>query len=135
MRRLIIMALGAAVPTAVAAAIPSALQVVATGQWEISGAPGAKEPVRMCVSDILALAQFEHRGRKCTRNVLSDKPGSVLVHYSCGGADFGQSQIDVVTPRALSISTQGISDQLPFSYVIQAHRIGDCTTAASSPHH
>jgi hypothetical protein len=43
--------------------------------------------------------------------------------------------MDVITPRALRISTQGISDQLPFNYVLQAHRIGECQKSASSTHH
>lgn len=103
--------------------------------WEISGAPGTQTPVRQCVADILALAQFEHRGRNCTRNILSDSARSTLINYSCGPAGFGQTQIDVITPRSLRISTQGISDQLPFNYVLQARRVGDCTKTASVTHH
>ncbi|MGE5564141.1 MAG: DUF3617 domain-containing protein [Bacillota bacterium] len=136
MRKLLILALVTAVPAgAYAAAQSAALAKVAGGMWEVSGAPGAQSPVRQCVADILALAQFEHRGRSCSRSVISDKGNSTVVSYSCGPSDFGQTQIDVVTPRALRISTQGISDQLPFNYVIQAHRVGDCEKTASSSRH
>jgi hypothetical protein len=121
--------------TAIAAAPPSALTDVAAGLWEISGAPGTQAPVRQCVPDILALAQFEHRGLNCTRKVLSDSARSTLVNYSCGSAGFGQSQIDVITPRSLRISTQGISEQLPFNYVLQARRVGDCSKNASVMRH
>ena len=107
------------------AAQSSALAKVASGLWEIT-VPGAKAPVRQCVADVLALAQFEHRSNNCTRSVISDKGDTVTVSYKCGAAGFGQSELSVVTPRSLRISTQGISDQLPFNYVLQAHRLGDC---------
>jgi len=127
MRKSLALALGIAVPVAALAANPpSALTGVAAGLWEISGAPGTQAPVRQCVADILALSEYEHRGHACSRKVLSDAGRSTLINYTCGSAGFGQTQIDVITPRSLRISTQGISDQLPFGYTVQAHRIGDC---------
>jgi hypothetical protein len=134
MRRGLILAAAILLPgAALAAAPPAALAKVAGGLWEITGARGAQSPVRECVGDIQALAQFEHRTRTCTRTVLSDKGDSTVISYSCGADDFGQSQIDVITPRSLRISTQGISDELPFNYVIQARRVGDCAKTPS-PH-
>ena len=125
-----------AIPAALAvAAPPAALSRVAGGLWEISGVPGASAPVLQCFADVLMMAQFEHRARNCSRTVLSDKGESTVITYSCGPSDFGQSQIDVITPRALTIRTQGISDQLPFNYVIEARRVGDCWKNTSpSPH-
>lgn len=114
---------------------PSALTQAQPGIWEISGAPGAKAPVRQCVADIAALARFEHRAKTCTANVIKDDGTSTSIQYSCGGAGFGNSEIQVITPRSLRISTQGISDGLPFNYVLQAHRIDDCPkNIASTPH-
>jgi len=101
------------------------------GEWELSGVPGTKGPVRECVANLRTLAQYEHRSRSCTGQVISDKGTSTVIQYSCGGAGFGRTQIDVLTPRSLRISTQGISDNLPFNYVLQARRVGDCGTAAS----
>src|SRR5690349_1365270 len=135
MRRSVILALGLAVPVAASAAVPSALQKVAGGLWEISGAPGAQAPVRQCVTDVLALAEYEHRGKPCSRSVIHDGPSSTKLNYQCGPAGFGESEVDVITPRSLRIATQGISDQLPFSYVLQARRVGDCTKTASPPRH
>ena len=135
MRRLVILA-GAAVPAAALAATPpSALAQVAGGLWEVSGVPGAQAPVRQCFTDVLTFAQFEHRTRNCSRTVLSDKDGSTVINYRCGPSNFGQSEIDVITPRSLRIATQGISDQLPFNYVLQARRVGDCAKSPSSPRH
>ena len=119
----------------VAAAPPSALSKVAGGLWEISGVPGTLTPVRQCITDVLTLAQFEHRSRNCARSVLKDEPNSTRINYDCGGAGFGETQLDVITPRSLKISTQGISDQQPFNYVLQARRVGDCAKTTSSIHH
>ena len=132
------MILGAAIAipaAALAATVPSALSHIAGGLWEVSGAPGAQTPIRQCFADVQILAQFEHRARNCSRTVLSDNGTSTVIDYRCGPSDFGQSQVDVVTPRALRIATQGISDQLPFNYVIQARRVGECEKNVSSPRH
>lgn len=136
MRRPVILGLAFAVAgVGIAASQPSALANVSGGLWEITGAPGTQHPIRQCVTDILALAQFEHRGQNCSRNVLSDSQSTTRIDYKCGAAGFGQTQVDVITPRSLRISTQGISDQLPFNYVLQARRVGDCEKSSSTPHH
>ena len=135
MRRSTILALAILTPVVAAAAAPSALEKVAGGMWEISGAPGVQAPVRQCVPDVTALAQFEHRSRNCARSVTSDHGNSAVINYRCGDGAFGQSQLDVITPRSLRISTQGISDQLPFSYVLQARRVGDCEKSPSATRH
>ena len=128
MRHRVILAGAIALPAAaLSAAPPSALAKIAGGIWEISGAPGSQQPIRQCVTDVQSLAQFEHRNRTCSRNVVSDSGSSTVINYTCGSGNFGRSQIDVVTPRSLRIATQGISDRLPFNYVIQARRVGDCT--------
>jgi hypothetical protein len=79
--------------------------------------------------------QFEHRGRSCPGKTLSDGPSSSVVEYSCGAAGFGHSKVDVITPRSLRIDTQGVSDNLPFRYVFQARRVGDCPATASAARH
>ncbi len=122
---ILLLALG--MPGAAMATAPSALAQVSGGLWEITGEPGMTRPVRQCVADVLLLAQYEHRGKSCARTVLHDEGSSVTINYKCGAAGFGESEIEVITPRSLRISTQGISDQLPFNYVLQARRIGDCS--------
>jgi hypothetical protein len=135
MRRSVILALSSLPPVAAAAAVPSALSQVTGGLWEITGLPGAHAAVRQCVGDVLTFAQFEHHDRTCSRSVLSNAASSSTFSYSCGPGDFGQSEIDVITPRSLRISTQGVSQQLPFNYVLQARRVGDCAKSASSSRH
>jgi hypothetical protein len=119
----------------IAAAPPSALNQAQPGMWEISGAPGATTPVRQCVADIAALARFEHRAKACVAKIVKDDGSSTSIQYSCGGAGFGNSEIDVITPRSLRISTQGISDGQPFNYVLQARRIDDCSKSTISARH
>ena len=119
----------------IAAQQPSALAQAQPGLWEISGAPGARAAVRQCVADVAALARFEHRSNSCTAKLLKDAGSSAEIDYSCGGAGFGHSKVEVITPRSLRISTQGISGGLPFNYVLQARRIDDCPKTASSARH
>jgi len=102
------------------------------GLWEISGVPGMKAPVRQCVADVAALARFEHRGKTCTAKVLKNDGSEAAIEYSCGSAGFGHSDIEVITPRSLRISTQGISDGLPFNYILQARRIDECPRSTSA---
>ena len=114
---------------------PALFGQIAPGLWEISGLSGAKVPTRECVMDTAALARYEHRSRACTMKVTSDSPTSTVVDYSCGGAGFGHTKIDLITPRSLRIETQGVSDNLPFSYVLQARRVGDCPPVNTAARH
>ena len=121
--------------TLIAAAQPSALAQTQPGLWEISGAPGTKAPIRQCVAEVAALAHFEHRSKACSARILKDAGSLTQIDYSCGGAGFGHSEIEVLTPRSLRISTQGISDGLPFNYVLQARRVDSCPKSASFTRH
>ena len=124
-----------AIGAAAVAQRPAALAKAAPGLWEIAGLPGAKTPARECVSDVLALAQFEHRRQSCTRSVISDDQVSTVIQYNCAGGGFGRSKMTMITPRSIRIETQGISDNLPFNYVLQARRVGDCSKTASAARH
>jgi hypothetical protein len=129
----IVTAAGAAAMLALTAAQQAGpLAQASPGLWEISGAEGAKSPIRQCISDLSVLAQFEHRGRNCSSRVISSSASSTVIEYRCGGAGFGRSKIDVITPRNLRVDTQGISNNLPFGYVLQARRVGDCPAKTSS---
>jgi hypothetical protein len=122
----LLMAACAAALALAAAGQPSALAQLQPGLWEISGVSGATAPTRQCIADVAALARFEHRAKACSATTLKDGGNAAQIDYSCGPAGFGHSDVTVLTPRSLRISTQGISDGLPFNYVLQAHRLGDC---------
>ena len=128
----LILAAGAGgVLTLSAAQRPLALSRVEGGLWEIDRlGPGARP--RVCVSDPVWFASYEHRGKSCTRVVISDDSQGTLIHYTCGAGGFGRSKVNVLTPRSLRIETQGISEGLPFNYVLQARRVGDCAARQAS---
>ena len=114
---------------------PAALTEVSGGMWEVSGIPN-QQPLRACFADSMLLAQVEHRGKKCAATVIKDSETKTVIEYRCPGGGFGRSNITIITPRSLRIETQGISDNFPFGYVAQAHRIGDCAGGqASNPTH
>ena len=96
----------------VAAASPSALSQAQGGLWEI--ARNGSSPVRLCLANPAALAQFEHRSANCSRTVIRDSGTTTTIRYSCAGGNFGQSDLTLVTPRSLRVETQGISANAPF---------------------
>jgi hypothetical protein len=108
----------------VAAALPSALAGAEGGLWEISRR-GA-QPVKLCVANPVALAQFEHRNDNCTQDVVRDSGSDATINYKCAGGGFGHSTLRLVTPRSLRVETQGIAGNAPFKYVFQARRLGNC---------
>jgi hypothetical protein len=108
-----------------AAVRPAVLSQAAGGLWEVSGGPGSRTQ-RICVPDTYLLAQYEHRKSSCSRIVVRDTRSSAEIHYTCTGGGFGQSTIGLLTPRSLRIETQGISNNAPFHYTLQARRVGNC---------
>lgn len=122
------LALGAAQPIGL-------LGKVQPGLWEIDGMPEASEPVKQCITDVAALARYEHRAKTCTAKTIRDNGTISAVEYSCGASEFGHSEVELLTPRSLKISTQGISGGMPFNYVLQAHRLGDCPAGGAMKHH
>jgi hypothetical protein len=126
----LVLAAGAAAFALIGATqLPSGLSQAQPGLWEISGLPGTAAPVRQCVADMAQLARFEHRARNCSLRIVRDTGSTGEVDYSCGPAGFGHSQVTLLTPRSLRIATQGISDGLPFNYVLQARRVAECAPA------
>ncbi len=110
---------------ALAAAVsPSALSNAQGGLWEV--ARNGSAPVRLCLANPTALAQFENRDANCSRTVIRDGDTTATIHYTCAGGNFGQSDLTLVTPRSLRVTTQGISANAPFKYTFQARRVGDC---------
>ena len=105
---------------------PKALAAASPGLWEISGQPGAAAPRRMCVRNVASLAQIEQQRGQCARVVIRDLPTKTEIHYTCTEGGFGQSTIELITPRSLRIETQGIAESAPFHYVFQARRVGEC---------
>lgn len=126
-RKLALVGLGsAALLLALAAAQrPASLANIEGGLWEVDPfGPGAS--AKLCIADPMTFASYEHRGKTCTRVVISDGPNGAVIHYTCPGGGFGRSTVKALTPRSLRVETQGIAGNAPFQYVFQARRVGDC---------
>lgn len=106
-----------------AARLPSAM--IGSGLWEVARNAGVRGE-RLCLVDPSVLTQWEHRRAQCRRTLVSAAGERAEVNYTCRGGDFGTSKVQVLTPRTLRISTQGISRGYPFAYVIHARRLGNC---------
>jgi len=113
----------------VAASVPRALAPAAGGLWDVSTSATGHNPTRLCVASPDVLAQFEHRNGRCTRSVIRDSGTSTEINYTCTDGGFGRSAMTLITPRSLTIDTQGISGGLPFHYKLYARRMGDCSGA------
>ena len=108
----------------------------APGLWEITGVPGTKAPVRECIGDLVVARPVRaSRAQLRTKRVISDGASATTVEYRCRDGGFGRSTIGPVTPRTLRIDTQGISDGLPFGYVVQARSVGECPAQATAAAH
>jgi hypothetical protein len=70
--------------------------------------------------------QLEHRGRPCSHLLVSQDERSATVHYTCPASGYGHTVLKLETPRLAQIDTQGIVEGSPFSYRLQARRIGAC---------
>lgn len=107
-----------------AAALPGPLR--GGGLWEVSTKASGAGSSRHCLADSALLTQWEHRRAPCSRQVLAASPERATVQYRCAGGDFGTSRAELVTPRSVRVTTQGIAAGLPFGYTIYARRIGSC---------
>ena len=102
-----------------------ALAKLERGRWQIIDKPGAAAR-SICLGDPVALVQLEHRGASCGREVLASEASAATVQYTCPGRGFGHTSIRVETPRLARIDTQGLADGRPFSYRVEARRVGGC---------
>ena len=109
-----------------AAAGPRALAPAAGGLWEVGRSATGQNARPTCIARPIALSQWEHRGGRCTRVIISDAGNKAVIHYTCADGGFGRSEMTLVTPRTLRIATQGISRDGPFNYVLHARRVGNC---------
>ena len=95
------------------------------GLWEVSARQ--RRPIATIASRTRSCSPSTSIcGRNCTRDVIRNQRAAAEIHYTCSGGAFGQSNVELLTPRSLRIETQGISDNAPFHYVLQARRIGNC---------
>lgn len=106
---------------------PTALAGLQNGIWELRDTRrSSRTPEHICVRDTARLIQIHHAGNACPRRVLSEDSRSVTIRYECAGSGWGQTTINVETPRLIRIDTQGIDGGSPFHNAYEARRTGDC---------
>lgn len=108
----------------------TALSRLEPGLWQLRDLDDAGAPAQsICVADPNMLMQVQHRNSPCSRMVLSNDAKGATVHYTCPANGFGRTTLRVETPRLAKIDTQGISDNAPFAYRLEARRTGACQAA------
>jgi hypothetical protein len=104
----------------------AALDKLERGRWQVRELNGATRSAALCLGDPAILMRFEHRGAACRSDTVADGAAAATVQYSCPGRGFGHSKVRVETPRLVRVDTQGLSQGRPFSYRLEARRIGAC---------
>jgi hypothetical protein len=94
------------------------------GRWQLRDSAGA--PRSICLADPTALIQLEHEGVSCRQEVVASDKGGATVQYSCPDRGFGHTAVRIETPRLARIDTQGLVDGRPFSYRVEARKVGNC---------
>lgn len=96
------------------------------GQWELRLRDGTRTTYPLCVDSGRRLLQLRHPTASCDRLIVTDQPELVTVQYTCRGQGYGRTSIRRETNRLVQIETQGIAQGLPFDFLAEARRIGDC---------
>ena len=67
------------------------------------------------------LTQIQHGDAPCSRYVVRSMPNSVTVSYSCRAGQ-GLTTIRKESPELIQIQSQGIRNNAPFSFSVEAAR-------------
>ena len=101
-----------------------ALAMLQPGLWQLK--TEGQPPRNACIADPHALIQLRHRADACGRLVIANERLTATIHYSCPGAGWGRTTVKVETPRLARIDTQGIAENEPFAFTVEARRLGPC---------
>ncbi len=128
----------AARPSAVVQSAPPAVEALASvqsGRWELRSRTDASLNRAFCMTDPSVLLQLRHSTSRCSRFVVSSDARNATVTYSCPMGGNGRTVIKVETPRLVQVETQGIADNAPFAFSVEARRIGDCASTIGGVAH
>jgi hypothetical protein len=120
------MVAGFAAPVLAARQPLAMLDEVESGRWELRMRDPAGAVERICMRDARRLIQMRHPFDNCERLIVNDTPTDVTVQYTCRGRGYGRTHIRRESNRLLQVDSQGIAEGLPFAFVAEARRIGDC---------
>lgn len=104
-----------------------ALAQIERGRWQLANPTETETPLdSICLGDPILLLKLEHPGIACSHEVVASAANSGSIHYTCPGRGFGRTSIRVETRRLVKIDTQGIANNHPFAYRVQARHVGPC---------
>lgn len=115
-----------AVPAVAQAPTLAMLGQIEPGRWELRMRAPESGVRHVCVQDGRELIQLRHPWPNCQKVVVRDTTLEVAVQYTCKGHGYGLTRIRRETARLVQVDSQGIVDGLPFAFVAEGRRIGDC---------
>ena len=119
--------LAAASPAAQKDPALSALRQLEPGMWQLRDLDDRNAaPRTICVADPERLLQVQHVADRCSRVVHRNRPDGTIITYNCPGSGSGRTWMRVETSRLAQIETQGLRNRSPFSYRLEARRVGAC---------
>ena len=101
------------------------LDSLSRGAWTLRIRDDGSEQ-RICVRDGRELIQLRHKQPGCSRFVVRDDAGEVVVQYTCRGNGYGRTSIRREGSGLVQIQSQGIIDGAPFSISGEARHSGSC---------
>jgi hypothetical protein len=107
----------------------SLLQTLERGLWQLRAVGSGSSPAvanQLCVGDPKLLAQIQHGMTNCSHLVVKSTANSVTISYSCKSAGQGLTTIRKESGRLIQIQSQGIRNNSPFSFAVEARRSGIC---------
>jgi hypothetical protein len=115
------------------AAPTNLLETLERGMWQfraVGGGPTGTAINKLCVGNVTKLAQIQHVANDCTQLVLRSNPTSMTISYSCKAAGQGTTTIRKETSKLIHIDSQGIKNNSPFAFDVEARMVGACPPAA-----
>jgi hypothetical protein len=116
----------AAVPQGAASTLLGSLN---RGMWQfraVGGGATGTATNRLCVGDVSKLAQVQHQGFDCQQYIVRSSPTVLTISYSCRGQGQGLTVIRKESNKLIHIDSQGIRNNSPFSFSVEARNAGPC---------
>ena len=107
----------------------SLLESLDRGLWQLRSVGCGNSRVaidKLCVGDPARLTQIQHGDTPCSRYVIRSTPNSVTVSYNCRGQGQGLTTIRRESGKLIHIQSQGIQNNAPFSFSVEARKSGTC---------
>jgi hypothetical protein len=105
------------------------LETLDRGLWQlraVGGGPSTAPVAQICLGDPSRLAQIQHGSSPCEHYVVRTNGNAITVSYSCKGQGQGLTTIRKESGRLIQIQSQGIRNNAPFSFAVEARRTGTC---------